>query len=271
MIRCVVEQSIIFADRKYERVRRVLERHGVEVPEKAKILPEGQLRIRFEKSDPRRGAVASELKRLDLEPTEFYVPAFEPLELEQAELVRLQVAGFCGEEFETWAKRLKLPPGTRVMDKRAMGKVDVARTYAWKEIVISERVRENLETEGLTGWRAEPVLHRNPQRDTFPAMYELLATNELPPLAAETELHRESHEDPEDDLLYGTTAIFERGPLCYRRSELTRLADVNRTHEVFLEVTVGHPYFIFSQRARQALVRHRVRGDFTWEPVVILE
>jgi len=132
MIRYVVEQSIIFADREYDIVRRVLARHGVEVPERAKILPEGQLRIRFEKSDPRRHDVARELEKVGLGPSELYVPAFEPLELEQSELVRLRVEGFCGEEFETWAERLKLPPGTRVMDKRAMGKMDVARTYAWE-------------------------------------------------------------------------------------------------------------------------------------------
>jgi len=268
----VVQYLIIFGDKEYTKLSTLLRKHGLAVPDRERILPEGQLTIRFEKTDPRRHDVVKELRRIDIDPIESYRPSFEPWELEQAELARLQVEGFCGEEFETWAKRLKLPPGARVMDKRAMGKMDVARTYAWKEIVIAERVREILEREGLTGWLAEPIQHRNPQKDTFPAMYQLLASSELPPLSPETEIYVDKHEGVEEgDILYGTTALIERGPLCYRRGDLTRVADVNRTHEVFLEVTVGHPYFIFSQRARQAFLRHRVRGDFVWEPVVILE
>jgi len=200
----------------------------------------------------------------------FYVPVFEPSELEEAELVRMRVYGFCGSAFGTWSQRLGLPPGTLVMDKREMGKQDIARTHAWNEFVISERLREVFHAEDLTGWVAEPIQHIDPKRDRFGPLYWLQASSVLPPLAPETELELRRYGE-EDDVLGGTTALFERGPLCYRRSELTSLADVNRTHEVFLEVTVGHPYFIFSQRARRVLLRHRARGDFTWEPMLILE
>lgn len=157
----------------------------------------------------------------------FYVPVFEPSELEEAELVRMRVYGFCGSAFGTWSQRLWLPPGTLVMDKREMGKQDIARTHAWNEFVISERLREVFHAQDLTGWVAEPIQHIDPKRDRFGPLYRLQASSVLPPLAPETELELRRYGE-EDDVLGGTTALFERGPLCYRRSELTSLADVNK-------------------------------------------
>lgn len=253
----------------------------MEVPETAaSVRPAGSLRVRFEKPDPRRERIVAELESNGRLPVTFYVPDFEPWELEQAEFARLRVVGFCGDALKTWAERLGLPPGVRVMDKREMGRKDIARTYAWNEFVISERLREILIAEDLSGWLVEPIQHHAPQRDHFPPLYQLFAVSELLPLAPETELELRKYEDPartgvvqynfDYSDLYGTTALFERGPLSYRRQDLAQVADINRTREVFLEVTVAHPYFILSQRARQAFLRHRVRGDVEWEPVVIL-
>lgn len=279
-MRYVIELHVICRDDEYDAVKSVLLKYSIEVPDRQNIRRKGHLRVPIEKSDSRRDQIARDLQEIGIRPIPIHAPAFEPWELEQAELVRLRVEGFCGDALTTWAERLGLPPGSRVMDKREMGKQDIAKTYAWNEFVISERLREVLEAEGLTGWVAVPIQHRAPKHDRFPPLYLFTASHALPPLAPETELELRTYDDPNDPLqagvhgtvrLYGTTALLERGPLTYRRKDLVKVADVNRTQEVFLEVTVAHPYFIMSQRTRQAFMRHRVRGDIEWEPVVILE
>ena len=278
-MRYVILLQIIARDDEYDAVKSVLSRYGIETPDREHLRRWRHFRVPIEKTDPRLEQIVQDLQKINIDPGRFYAPAFKPRELEQAELVRLRIMGFCGDALTSWAKRLGLPPGSRVMDKREMGKQDIAKTYAHNEFVISERVREMLEMDGFTGWVAEPIQHRDPKRDRFPPAYLFTASHELPPLALETELELHTYDNPKDPRLpmqamahlYGTTELLERGPLIYRRKDLTQLADVNRTHEVFLAVTVAHPYFVMSQRVRQAFLRHRVRGDLSWEPVVILE
>ena len=45
---------------------------------------------------------------------------------------------------------------------------------------------------------------------------------------------------------------------------------IHWTAEVFLEPGVGHRYFIVSQRTRRVFRAHKVRGDFEFEPVVMV-
>lgn len=265
-MRYVVEMMIMCEEDRFPPVRNALREHGIEVPYA------DPLRIRIEKTDPRLQPIVKDLEGIGHLAHLSYHPAFEPWEIDEAELVVLRVRGFCGAAFETWAKRLSLPPDTRVKDKREMGGLDIGKTYAWKEVLISERLREILAYEGLTGWAVEPVQHRDPKKDRFPPLYQLLSTHELPSLAPETEIHVDTHENvPKDDFLYGTIALFERGPLCYRRRDLLAVEDFNRTREGFMEILVRHPYFIVSQRVRRVFQAHRIRGHVEFEPVVILE
>lgn len=278
-MRYVIELHITCRDDEYDTLKSVFSHHDIEAPDRQKIRRWGFCRVPIEKTDTRRDQIMGDLLKAGFHPIPSYTPAFEPWELEQAELVRMRVEGFCGSSLTTEAERLGLPSGSRVMDKRAMGKQDVAKTYAHDEFVISEWLREILEMEGLTGWVAEPIQHSAPKRDRFPPLYLFTASHVLPPLAPETELELRTYDDPKDPSLpmqvmahlYGTTELLERGPLTYRRKDLGQVADVNRTHEVFLAVTVAHPYFVMSQRVRQAFLRHRVRGDMSWEPVAILD
>lgn len=236
----------------------ILARYGVTA-----TVGDGWIEAPFEKSDSRLAEVQRALKEvLGHEGAVTHQAVFELGELEAAEFVRLRVYGFCGDAFVTWAPRLGLPSGTRVMDKRAMGKRDIARTYNWKEIVISERLREILAGEGLRGWKVEPVRHVNPAKDRFPPMYQLESSSLLPALAPETDIEviAPRSEPP---------ALVERGPLIYRRRDLTNALDVNWTSEVFLEPGVSHRYSIVSQRARRAFLAHKVRGRFAFEPVII--
>lgn len=279
-MRYVIELHITCRDDEFDALKPVLSRYGIETLDRQSVRRWGFLRVPIEKTDPRRDEIVEGLRAAGFGPVPGYAPAFELWELEQAELIRLRVYGFCGHALTTWAERLGLPAGSRVLDKREMGKQDIAKTYAHNEFAISDRLREILEMEGFTGWVAEPIQHREPKRDRFPPLHLITAGHVLPPLAPETELELVTYDNPNDPLqvglrgmssLLGTTALFERGPLTYRRKDLVQVADVNRTHEVFLEVTVAHPYFVMSQRVRQAFIRHRVRGDIEWEPVVILE
>ncbi len=228
-------------------------------------LVDGWIEVPFEKSDSRLHDVQRALKdALDTEGVTVERAAFEPWELEEADVLLLRVFGFCGDAFGTWCQKLGLDPATRVMDKRAMGKRDIARTYAWKEIVVSERLKEILAVEKLTGWTVDAIQHVNPAKDRFSPMYQLGSSHLLPPLAPETEIEAIEHPDE-------PRALVERGPLHYRRCDLARVHDVNWTVEVFLEPGVSHRYFIVSQRARRAFRAHTVRGDFEFEPVVTLE
>ena len=278
-VRYVILLHIIARVDEYDALKSVLLGYGIQPADREILRRKGHLRVPIEKTDPRLEQIVADLRKIDVDPGRMYAPAFDPWELEQAELVRMRVEGFCGDAFGWWVQRLGLPPGSRVMDKREMGKQDIAKTYAHNEFVISERVREMLEMERFTGWVAEPIQHRDPKRDRFPPLYLFTSSHELPPLAPETELELRTYDNPNDPLdgvhgmvrLYGTTALFERGPLTYRRKALIQVADVNRTHEIFLEVTVAHPYFVMSQRVRQAFLRHRVHGDVSWEPVAMLE
>jgi hypothetical protein len=267
-MRYVVELQIMFRDEQYPVIRDTLRIHGVDVPDSpAEVKPRWLLRVRVEQADPRLQQILRALETVGEHPPQLLVPSFEPWELEQAEFVRLRIMGFCGDPLAM------APDGAYIMDKRAMGKQDIAKTYAHNQFVISERLREIFVVEGLTGWTATPIRHANEERDRSGGRYLLTATSTLPPLAPETQLEFRRYDDPPEGWkhLRGTTALFERGPLTYRRRDLSAVSDVNRTHEVFLEATVAHPYFILSQRARQAFLKHRVRGDIRWEPVVILE
>jgi hypothetical protein len=283
-VRTVVELVVLFRDEEeYANIRETLRNHGLDVPDwTADLRPKGTVAVHLEKSDARRDALARDMERIGHRMlTPVLVPAFEPWELEQAEFVLMRVFSFCGRPFGYWEETLGLPEGTRVLDKRGMGRQDVATTYAWNEFVISERLREMLTVEGLQGWAAEPIRHTHPERDHLPPLYEFQAASVLPPLAPETEVELRKYEDPaktgvaqydfDYSHLYGTTALFKQGPLCYRRQDIVRAADVNRTHEVFGEGIGAPSYFVLSRRAYQAFLRHRVRGDVKWEPVVILE
>lgn len=265
--------KIVSLPEEYPRLKEVLKKFGIELPWREII------EVSFEKSDPLCGQLESELRRIGLEPFKDYGPAFETWEVEQAELLHLFISGLCGVSFAEWSRQLGLPLGTRVIDKREMKRQDIAHTYAF-EVVISGRLMQLLADENLSGWSAQPIQHRDPSNDRFPTLYHLSATNKLPSLTRETELLEVKHTEPmqfspgsplhSPDPLYGTTGLFQRGPLQYRRRDLKRIEDFNRTYELFGEEPQKQPYLVVSQRAWQALRKHKIR-NVDVEPVVILE
>lgn len=261
-MRYVVELQIICREDEYLPVRSILKRYG---QDKAWALP---VKVRFEKSDPAADSLVRELQEIGYKAHVFYEPAFEQWEVEQADLLHVFIRAMCGDGFAQWAKELGLPPGTLVMDKREMGKRDIAITYAF-DSVISDRLKEVFSREGLTGWRAEVVRHIDPKKDRFPPFYALAATNQLPALAPETELHLETHDRPKDSL-FGTTGLFQRSPLYYRRQDLATVEDFNHTRERFGEAPGAHPYLILSQRAWAAFRKHQI-PKVDVEPAVILD
>lgn len=252
----------------------MMEKFGLEVYPRGDIVE-----VFVETTDPRRQEVDRQLnhrQRYKVLPS--YIPVFEPWEVEQARLLRLIVHGLCGRAFVDWATDTGLPVETRVMDKREMKSQDIASTYR-AEVIVSERLRWILVEEALTGWDAQPIQHIGPEKDSY---YHLTATNELPPLAPETDLHVEEHPDPSDNL-FGTVGFFQHSPLYYRRGDLVKIEDFNRTREKFGEAPVAQPYLILSQRAWQVFQKRGivgVRRDDTAEggtvgvdvePIVILD
>ncbi len=123
---------------------------------------------------------------------------------------------------------------------------------------MSERLREILSHEGITGWRAELVRHTDPARDRYPPLYWLGSANELPPVATKDEFDLERYPDG--------ARLVQHGPLIFRRNDLVDVRDINQTRERF-----NYPFLVVSQRVRQIFRTHKVRGDFEFEPVVVLE
>ncbi len=235
--------------------------------------------VPFEKGDPRLAQFEQDLEALGHSPaSHLYEPAFERLEVEQAELLHLFMRGLCGDGFGYWTGQVGLPEGTRRIDKKAMGKKDIALTYAF-EPIISDRLRLILAKEHLTGWDAQPVLHRSARRDPYPPYFHLVSTNTLPALAPETELYERKYSKPVPwppghplrgnvDQPYATSALFQRGPLLYRRRDLTQAEDFNRTHEFFGEAGASAPELIVSQRAWRVFRKYGIRLVDV-EPVLI--
>lgn len=214
--------------------------------------------------------ISSELRSIGQQVHVYYVPAFEPSEVAEAELLRLRISVLCGQGFSQWAAQLQLPSGTLVMDKREIRRSDIALTYLF-DVVISERLREVFSAEKLTGWRADVIQHVDPKRDRFGPLYALRATTELPALAPNTELHVETHEGlRRSDPLFGTTGLFQHGPLIYRRQDITAVADFNFTRERFGEAPEAHPLFVVSQRTWRVFHKHKI-PKVEAEPVVVAE
>lgn len=169
----------------------------------------------------------------------FYEPAFEQSEVERSEILHLFVRGLCGMSFTEWASELGMHAGTRVMDKREMRSQDIALTFGF-ETVISSRMKDTFSREGLTEWDAQPISHKSPQEDRYPPLFHLIATNELPSLEPGADLERIQRK--------GVEAIFQRGPLQYKRQILQVIDDFNHTKELFGEPEQRSRLLIISQR-----------------------
>lgn len=261
-MRYVAEVTIICPESEYPPARAILRKRGLDSPWSMPV------KVQCEKDELE--ALVSDLQGVGQKAHVSYRPAFDPSEVDSAELLRVFVVALCGPGFSQWAAQLQLPVGTLVMDKRQMRKQDIARTYLF-EVVISDHLRKLLADSGLAGWRTEAIQHVDATRDRFGPLYALTATSQLPSLSRETELHIETHENlPQHDPLFGTRGLFQRSPLFYRREDILTFADFNRTSELFGEAPEAHPFLIISQRAWRVFQKHNIR-NFEVEPVVILD
>lgn len=111
-------------------------------------------------------------------------------ELLQGELLYLSVTGVLGErkndpyDHSRMCSRCGLPRvqvADMVIDKRQMGKKDIAATYTYK-VVISEKLANLFHEAGLTGYELRPVHHYTSRPGNGPALYQLIPTHTLPPM-----------------------------------------------------------------------------------------
>jgi len=114
------------------QVRDVLERHGF------KVRWNTTMEIILGDDDPRLSDLLKDLRDLGQRLSREYVSVFGADEVEKAELLKLTIGTECGPGFGRWVTDLNLPAGALVMDKREMGRADIAVTHAF-ETVISER------------------------------------------------------------------------------------------------------------------------------------
>jgi hypothetical protein len=233
----------------------------------------GLFTVTLEKDDPRLNRLLYEIKaqRLDEKPIIREEKIYTNKELESAELIHITSTYTVGFKYRD---KMKLDTSTAcpvckrpakqkselVINKLMMGKKDIATTYDF-EWVISERLAKILLENGLTGYKLLPVKHYTDKLKKEPVLYQLLATQMLPPLATQTKIGGRKG-------LYCETCgsgIDVNFQFYYNRYKLN-YNDFNKAREHFSNGT----QLIISQNAYQVFKQNKIRG-LKYEPVVVID
>jgi hypothetical protein len=131
-------------------------------------------RVVLEATDPRLADLKARLERDEQKPAVLVQREYTPMELASAELFQLIITdGFaddcCGEDWGTeyddsnacpicGAGRTQLSPLKLDLSLAPVG-LDIVRTIALNECVVSERLVEVMQRCGITGYQVQPVEH----------------------------------------------------------------------------------------------------------------
>jgi hypothetical protein len=161
-----------------------------------------------------------------------------------------------------------------MVNKTLMKGKDISLTYSF-EVILSEWVARLFQEEGLTGFELRPVHHYKKPYKGEPALYQLVVTNVLPPMASPpTEFDPIHHYDDcgrtsrylKHVHWWGKIQYYEDTDVYYPRGVLEVVKDFNHTAEYFGDLAVSHPYVIITQRVYRLLREHRVKN---WEAVPV--
>lgn len=155
-----------------------------------------------------------------------------------------------------------------IVNKALMRKKDVSLTYS-DEVILSERVGQLLQEQGLTGFELRPVHHyKKPYKGEQPTLYQLRVTHVLPPMASPPTEFEHFHEcavcQRKSQFLkhthwWGKIQYYEDTDVYYPRSVLKVVKDFDYTAEWFGEQRVMHRWIIITQRVYRLLREHKVK------------
>ncbi len=237
--------------------------HLVAPPSETRLVASAQYRLPFSQDDPALDRLVNALEQAGIQ----YRPErrYTRKELLQAELLYLSVTGVVGERKNDPYDRSQMCPrcwlprvqvADLVIDKRQMGKKDIAATYTY-EVVITERLASLFHEAGLTGYELRPVHHYTSRPEREPVLYQLIPTHILPPMAVPP-----TRVSPCSRCGRPLLKLFAE--IFYKRTDLKRAGfqDFNLTQEGWR--------LIITQRVYRLLREHKVR-KFRVEVVRILE
>lgn len=151
--------------------------------------------------------------------------------------------------------------------KPKMGSNDIAALHWEYEFIITSRLKNIIEQEGLTGCEFWPVIdHRkNIDRDD---VYQLYIAGRMPPMSIETYFTIEDLRKP--CILCGRSkSIIAKGQKVYDRATLGDIKDFNRTQEWLGGGYSVHQVPIVSKRVYDVFNKNKIRG-VRFEPVKII-
>ncbi len=141
------------------------------------------------------------------------------------------------------------------IDKRKMGKKDLARTYDNIE-VISDRFYKVLVENDVTGIEFLPVNHKKDAKmENEPKLYQLKPMFVLPTVSEKTEQYKEDYCEccKKSGLLY-------RGSLYYNNESLSNAKDFNFTYEYFGAGWSGKQSIIVSHKVFRLCKENKING-----------
>ncbi len=247
---------------KKEKVERLFEQvgrgdlkryyHLVAPASENRIIPSAEYRPTFFGDDPALKQIVDALEELDIQ---YRIDRhYTRDELYKAELLSLIVTGTVGNRKNNpydetkmcrYCRRPRIQIDDIVIDKKLMGRKDIAATYEL-EIIITERLASLFEEAKFTGYTLRPVHHYSRRLKKEPILYQLVPTYTLPSAASPPTRVRVCPVCGKP-ILNPFTEIF------YHQEDLQRtdIRDFNVAWE-------GWPVII-NQRVYRLLVEHKIR------------
>ncbi len=154
-----------------------------------------------------------------------------------------------------------------IVNKRSMRGKDTSLTYGY-QVIVSDQMARLWQEHGLTGIELRPVQHYRKAYQGEPALYQLVVTNTLPPMATPpTEFEGLRHCDVcgrtsgylKHTHLWGKIEYREDTEAYYPRRVVETSKDFNLTAEYFGELRVAHPMIIVTQRVYRLLRKHKIK------------
>jgi len=253
-------------DRLFEQIgREDLKKHYyiIAPASENRVIPSAEYRLTFLGDDITLEQIVDALEGLDIQ---YRIDRhYTREELHQAELLSLIVTGTVGNrknnpydetEMCRYCKRPRIQIDDIVIDKKLMGRKDIAATYEL-EIVITERLAKLFERAKFTGYTLRPVHHYSRRLKEEPTLYQLVPTHTLPAVASPPTRVRACP-------LCGRPILNPFTEIFYHQEDLQRtgIHDFNLAWE-------GWPVII-TQPVYRLLVEHRIR-KFKVEIIRILD
>lgn len=226
--------------------------------------------------------LTQELVRRGVEFSEYKTEVYSKKEIETSELLRIIPNTYCGypqPEMDDSYFEVSYDPNSVCpkclqggvqknpfqMFKPKIGKSDIAGIHWVLELIITQRLKEIIEAEGLTGVEFWPVVNYR-KKTEYEGLYQLFITNEMPPMSPEAEIVRAPDVR---ECECGKKGYVRKGVPVYSRESLVNIKDFNKTHEWLGGGETTWQSKIVTKKVYDLFQQHKVRG-VRFEPVKII-